>query len=122
DWQAKPLAAISDFYFDQCLAYAKTDLDDADYQLFYQAWAAKSDKIVLPKLLVVLDSAPENQMAGLAAASEGADKLSPEERLQRELLRLATRKGIGPVLYAGRGDPQVQWDEITAAIAAMEKG
>ncbi len=118
DWHAAREVAVSDFYFDECLAYARIGLDEPDYQRFREAWAAKRKTLVAPKLLVVLDAwAP-----GLQARSEATQlppDAEPDDRLRLELLRIAARSDQGPVLYAGRDDPQAQFDEITAAIAAM---
>jgi hypothetical protein len=103
--------ATSDFYFDQCLAYARTELDESAYQEFRAAWADKVHEVVAPKLLVVLDSPT-------AAQEHGSDPR--DQRLRQELLHLAARKGLGPVLYAGRENPESQFVEVSAAITAMQ--
>lgn len=108
-------ASISDFYFDQCLAYARVSLDAKSYFAFEQAWRQKAKLVAAPKLLVILDTL---EAALAARANQGVADLPPAERLRNELLLLAIRPGVGPVLYAGH-DPQQQLDEVIAAIAAM---
>ncbi|MEX0979096.1 MAG: 2-amino-4-hydroxy-6-hydroxymethyldihydropteridine diphosphokinase [Pirellulales bacterium] len=117
-WRAAPGVVVSDFYFDECLAYARMDLDDRQYERFRQSWAAVRERVVRPKLLVVLDTWEQGVNARSNAPPLGGDAQAAD-RLRRELLVLAARGEGGPVLYAGRDDPQVQLHEITAAIAAM---
>lgn len=112
--------AVSDFYFDQCLAYARTELDDRAYEAFCAAWSAVRPQVVAPKLLVVLDAGPLGALPPCSEEGRHATSLPPIERLRCELLRVAARPGLGPVLYAGRENPRAQFDEISSAIAAME--
>ncbi len=116
-WPDRRGLAVSDFYFDQCLAYARVALDDDQYATFYQAWVAARKEVVPPKLLVVLGTP-----AGMSARpTEHEHQSTPgADRLQDELSRLAARGGLGPVLYAGGGDAQARFDEVSAAIAAMQ--
>lgn len=120
DWHAEPGVVVSDFYVDECLAYARVDLDDRQYERFRQTWAAVRERVVTPKLLVVLDTWAQGVNARSNASQSGGDAQAAD-RLRRELLVLAARGKAGPVLYAGRDDPRVQLDEITAAIAAMDE-
>jgi 2-amino-4-hydroxy-6-hydroxymethyldihydropteridine diphosphokinase len=117
DMRAGGSPVISDFYFDECLAFARGDLDQSQYERFYRDWAEARRAVEPPKLLVVLETWED------AVAARAAPRLGPEtppiECLRQELLALATREDVGPVLFAGRDDPQAQFEEITAAIAAM---
>lgn len=107
-WANRDVPAVSDFYWDQSLAYALAELEARDYEAFRLAWDARRARVIAPKLLVVLDEPP------------GATDPRPADRLRRELLGLAARSGQGPVLYASGQDEQAQFDEISAAIAAMQ--
>ena len=91
---------------------------------------AARETVVAPKLLVVLDTWAEGLLVksvksvrSVRSAPADEPQLPPDaqpaDRLRRELLALANRDNQGPVLYAGRDDPQAQFDEIAAAIAAM---
>lgn len=118
DLRARRVAVVSDFYLDECLACARMDSDHCQYEQIHQAWATVRQTVEAPKLLVVLDTWP-NAVAVRAGEPQLPD--APQaDRLRRELLHLATRTDVGPVLFAGRDDPQAQFEEITAAIAAME--
>jgi 2-amino-4-hydroxy-6-hydroxymethyldihydropteridine diphosphokinase len=119
-WPDRRLLAVSDFYFDQCLAYARMALDDNDYATFYQAWVAARKEVVPPKLLVVLGTPAGMPARQIEHEHQPRVGVPGTDRLQDELSRLAARGGLGPVLYAGGGDPQARFDEISAAIAAMQ--
>ena len=107
--------STSDFYFDQCLAYARVSLDAKSFFAFEQAWYEKAKLVAARKLLVVLDTL---EAALAAGANQSVANLPLADRLRHELLLLAMRPNVGPVLNAGR-DPQLQLDEVIAAIAAM---
>jgi 7,8-dihydro-6-hydroxymethylpterin-pyrophosphokinase len=98
---------ISDFCFDQCLAYARTELDAAELSAFEAKWRIVRGSLVQPKLLLVLDRSP-----ALPASA-------PSSRLAGEIARLAARPGQ-VVVYVGRHDASQQWAEAAAAIAAMQ--
>jgi len=106
-WHDRQTLAVSDFYFDQCLAYARLELDARASDTFSTAWQAAQKLVVAPKLLVVLDSPP-----GLLPQHDS-------EPLREEMLRLAARQGLGPVLYVGTENFAAQFDEIAAAVEAM---
>jgi 2-amino-4-hydroxy-6-hydroxymethyldihydropteridine diphosphokinase len=116
--RAAPAPVVSDFYFDECLVSARMDLDERRYEQFHRAWEAARQMVAVPKLLVVLDTW-EDAVAARAARLQVPSDAPPAARLRRALLALATRSDLGPVLFAGRDDPQAQFDEITAGIAAM---
>jgi hypothetical protein len=108
---------ISDFYFDECLAYGRVGLDEAGYVNLRRHWAERRETVPPAKLLVVLDA-----WEAAAAAKNRAlpEPVAPAERLRRELLTLSLRAGQGPVMYVGQDDFELQLQEITAGIAAMQ--
>jgi 2-amino-4-hydroxy-6-hydroxymethyldihydropteridine diphosphokinase len=114
-WPAAGVLTVSDFYLDQGLAYAETALSTAEFAAFRREFEQQAAQVVLPKLLVVLDTRPSVAGRGSPAAA-----VSDQETLRGRLLALATRPGLGPVLYAGRDEPDAHFDEISAAIEAME--
>jgi hypothetical protein len=69
-----------------------------------------------PKLLAVLDDVP---LGPVVPASGGVTMPGRVRQLSVAETSLAARRGIGPVVYAG-SDPQQQFDEIAAAIVAMQ--
>jgi 2-amino-4-hydroxy-6-hydroxymethyldihydropteridine diphosphokinase len=112
-WQQPDMLAISDFYFDQTLAYGRACLSSDDYAAWHRAWEQARAGIVAPKLLVVLDDFPSRWLAAPSSTP-------PSRNVDAEMLELAMRRGVGPVLFAGRADRASQLEEITAAIAAMQ--
>jgi 2-amino-4-hydroxy-6-hydroxymethyldihydropteridine diphosphokinase len=115
DWPRSNELAVSDFYFDQSLAYAQMELAARDQEAFGRASETAKARVVSPKLLVVLEEAPGNPDAPPDPSAAGTEHGT---RLRSNLLALAARRGIGPVLYAGV-DRSAQFDEVAAAIAAM---
>ncbi len=119
-WPEPDTLAMSDFYFDQCLAFARAELDESRYEAFHAAWSAARGRVKSPKLLVVLDAPPVDAWPPGSEPDLSSTGISQELRLRYELYRLAARRGLGPVLYAGRGNQMTQFNEITAAVAAMQ--
>jgi 2-amino-4-hydroxy-6-hydroxymethyldihydropteridine diphosphokinase len=109
-WTPGEQLAVSDFYFDQSLASAERELCDQELEAFRRAWAAARAEVVLPKLLVVLDTPPSGRHAGEPRSTIA---------LENELARLAARPNLGPVLYAG-SEPELAFEETSAAIRAMQ--
>ncbi len=113
-WPAAGVLTVSDFYLDQSMAYAELALDGAEFEAFRREFERQAAQVVLPKLLVVLDTRPSAVGSPRPAAAS-----SDEESLHERLLALAARPGLGPVLYAGHDEP-AQFNEISAAIEAMQ--
>jgi 2-amino-4-hydroxy-6-hydroxymethyldihydropteridine diphosphokinase len=121
NWPRPEQLAVSDFYLDQCLAYARLELDQGQEAAFTLAWQEAGQRVVLPKLLIVLDSPPPGQSQPPEQQFTAVDSDSPPtERLRQELLRLASRQGLGPVLFTGGTDQRTQYEEISAAITSMQ--
>jgi 2-amino-4-hydroxy-6-hydroxymethyldihydropteridine diphosphokinase len=112
-WSDPSVPAISDFYLDQGLVYAQSRLPADELAVFRREFDARAAQVVLPKLLVVLDTRPST-LPGEVSTDDSSNTL------RGRLLALAARRGVGPVLYAGRGDPNSQLQEISAAVQAMQ--
>jgi 2-amino-4-hydroxy-6-hydroxymethyldihydropteridine diphosphokinase len=120
-WTQPEQLAVSDFYLDQCLAYARFELDQGHQMAFTQAWQEAGQRVVSPKLLIVLDAPPPGQVPPIEKQFTAADTVSPpSEQLWQEMLRLARRNGIGPVLFTGGTDQRTTYEEISAAITSMQ--
>ncbi|MBI3837963.1 MAG: 2-amino-4-hydroxy-6-hydroxymethyldihydropteridine diphosphokinase [Planctomycetia bacterium] len=111
-WLQDDLLAISDFYWDQCLAYARLELDTRDFEIFCQAAERARPRVISPKLLVVLDIPPDGSAS--VRRPQGSD------RLRNELLCLAGHPHRGPVLYVNSSRLRSPFDEVSAAIEAMK--
>jgi 2-amino-4-hydroxy-6-hydroxymethyldihydropteridine diphosphokinase len=113
-WPADAPLVVSDFYFDQLLAYAEQLPGDYAVKI-EQAWATAHREIVRPKLVVVLDDLPGPGQFKKVRSSAN----EPGERLRAAMVRLARRKNLGPTLFAGRKPGRSQFGEVLAAIQAM---
>jgi hypothetical protein len=78
-----------------------------------QAWTSAHRELVQPNLLVVLDDLP-----GSSLQEVGSRANEPGEWLRAAMVRLARRKNLGPVLFAGRESGR-QAEEAVAAVQAM---
>jgi hypothetical protein len=91
---------------EQSLAQARAALGPPAVEKFEVYWKAVRHGVVSPKLLIVLDE---------ARGSPGDE--APTD-FDRELARLAAQPGQ-VVVYAGRDVRERQFEEASAAIAAM---
>jgi 2-amino-4-hydroxy-6-hydroxymethyldihydropteridine diphosphokinase len=105
-WPADGGLVVSDFGFDQCLAYAHVGLDAERFHEFEAQWHRGRERIVAPRLRVLL-------------ASTVPGRLGPHQGLAEELARCATRPRVGPWLVVGPADPDAALAEVAAAIEAM---
>lgn len=100
-WPPSEEWAISDFWFDQSLAWSAA-LDAAGQAEVHAAWRQMQQDIVPPKLLLVLEAPPQAEL-GVGAALDA----------------LSRRPGIGPVLRLRADDRDAMLQEALAALAAM---
>lgn len=95
---------VSDFWFDQSMAWSTAYLEPTEQAAVRNAWGASRDEVMSPKLLIVLQ----------------AEASSTWRPFGEELDRLARRPGAGPVLWL----PAAEWEttirETAAALAAMQ--
>lgn len=97
--------SISDFWFDQSLAWSAR-LDAAGQAEVHAAWQQANKEVVPPKLLVLLRSPRED------------DPIARE--LSDALETLSRRPGVGPVLRLRADDRDAMLQEAAAALAAMQ--
>lgn len=121
-WDRPNAWAVSDFWFDQSLAWAAVSLDQADWADVHEAWQRAQETIVRPKLLVVLKpgAAADGSESQAEAASVAQESAAERRKLSEELDRLARRPGIGPVLWLSVADWQATVREASAALASMQ--
>jgi 2-amino-4-hydroxy-6-hydroxymethyldihydropteridine diphosphokinase len=111
-WPYAGMPAVSDFYWDQCLAYAQLRLVPHDFATFEALWRKRACDVVTPKLLIVLGSAKPADSEPVGTTSNA--------RLTELLEQLATRREIGPVLHPLGTSLQERFDDVSAAIQAMQ--
>ncbi|HEV7226800.1 MAG TPA: 2-amino-4-hydroxy-6-hydroxymethyldihydropteridine diphosphokinase [Pirellulales bacterium] len=102
-WNEKHGWAVSDFWFDQSLAWSAARLDPAEQLAVQDAWRAARERVVSPKLLIVLQT----------------DE-SSTRKFSEELDRLARRPEVGPVLWFSAAEWETTIREAAAALAAMQ--
>jgi 2-amino-4-hydroxy-6-hydroxymethyldihydropteridine diphosphokinase len=121
-WSQRRLA-VSDFWFDQSAAFARVWLTEKQWPLFLQQWQEAREKIVRPKLLVLLDAPAEvliNRIQRRGRRGEQYLNLEQIDRIRRSILDQASRPGLGPVLKTNSADLESMLSEVLAAIQAME--
>jgi 2-amino-4-hydroxy-6-hydroxymethyldihydropteridine diphosphokinase len=122
-WGGAGRLAVSDFWLDQCLAFARVRLPAGQMAALRQRWEQGRTRIVQPKLIVLLDSPVEQiveRMRRLGRGDAPAGGLELLERIRREILAEATQPDRGPLLHLTTEDPQHVLSEALAAVEAMK--
>ena len=114
NWPRDPVLAVSDFYLDQSLAYARSSLGPREIAAFVLKLAEFRPQVILPKLLIVLDTS--RSATGLLGPKATAE----QSNLREAMSLVAARSGEGPVLYVGGLDADAQFQEVSAALQAMQ--
>lgn len=121
-WSQRRLA-VSDFWFDQSPAFARVWLSESQWPSFIEHWRQAREKVVRPKLLVLLDAPTEVLMERIRRRGRrGEQNINPEqlERIRWSIHDQASQPGLGPVLRASGADIESALEEVSAAIEAME--
>ena len=123
-WRAGCPLAVSDFWFDQHLTYGQMNSKDAAWQSVAAEWRAWHDRIIRPKLLVMLVVPPDH--SATEASPQPTSSLSEEtkdgvacQKLQSALYALFARRGQGPTLELDATAPDWAFTELSAAVEAM---
>ncbi|HUY35183.1 MAG TPA: 2-amino-4-hydroxy-6-hydroxymethyldihydropteridine diphosphokinase [Pirellulales bacterium] len=123
-WPTDFAEAVSDFWFDQSLAWAATWLDASGRRAVTQAWQSLRGEVTAPRLLVVLDATPNMNSLDM-------NSLDIAERRQHDwdatryrrwlsaIVERTRRSDQGPVLRLAADDGPAALAEVLAAIAAM---
>jgi len=122
DW-ARCQPAVSDFWFDQSPAFARAWLAESQWPSFFERWQEARQKVVQPKLIVLLDAPAETLMERIRQRSRrGEQYLNPEQldRIRQSILDQASQPGLGPVLKTSGADIQSALTETLAAMQAMQ--
>jgi 2-amino-4-hydroxy-6-hydroxymethyldihydropteridine diphosphokinase len=114
--------AVSDFWFDQSAAFARAWLNESQWPLFSERWRLARERVVAPKLIVLLDAPVEALMERILRRGRPGEKdLSPQQvgRIQELIIDEASQTGLGPVLRTGGVDFEAAFNEVSAAMQAM---
>jgi 2-amino-4-hydroxy-6-hydroxymethyldihydropteridine diphosphokinase len=120
-WQGPTLVA-SDFWFDQSLAFAQVWLPPSEQTAFRDRFEAVRQRVVRPRLIVLLEAPAEVLRARIAARARPYEQSIPCARLEAIAAGLSAATGWsdqGPVLRLTAAEPEALLAEVVAAIAAM---
>ncbi len=121
-WPEPGRLAASDFWFDQSAAFASVWLPPDRLGAYLEQFEAARRGVMCPRLLVVLDAAPEvllQRIARRGRAYEQQLTVPLLERLRRAIEARTQLPDVGPVLRLA-GDTEQALVEVAAAIQAME--
>lgn len=122
-WSEPGRLWVSDFWFDQSLAYAEVWLPPEEIETFRRRWREARRRVASPKLTVLLDAPPETLMERIQKRGRPAERnLRPPQlaAIREAILALADEPGHGPILRLESDDLEQVLAEVTAAIEAMK--
>jgi len=114
---------VSDFWFDQSRAFARTWLPPGQLPAFIEQWQEKRLGVIQPKLLVHLDAPAEMLLARLRARNRSCEQQLTEEQLERirqAIFDEVSQPNVGPVLRLNNDDHDAIFAEVLAAVQGME--
>jgi 2-amino-4-hydroxy-6-hydroxymethyldihydropteridine diphosphokinase len=122
-WAEPGKAWVSDFWFDQSLAFARVWLEPPQLSRFQARWNEAQKEVVPPKLLVLLDVPGEELFRRVQERARPYERGLSEaqlDRIRRAVRERATRPGQGPLLRLIAPAPDEALEEVRAALAAMQ--
>jgi len=122
-WAEPDKAWVSDFWFDQSLAFARVWLEPPQLSRFEARWEEARKEVVPPKLLVLLDVPGEELFRRVQERARPYERGLSEaqlDRIRRAVRERATRPGQGPLLRMSAPTPDEAIEEVQAALAAMQ--
>jgi len=121
-WSEPGRLWVSDFWFNQCLAFAGVWLPPERLDAFRRRWEDARRTVVEPKLTVLLDAPTDQLLERIRRRGRRCERrLTAElvERIRQAILALANKPGQGPVLRLRNQDPPQILDEVSAAVEAI---
>ncbi len=121
-WQEPPLV-VSDFWFDQSLAFAQVWLPPAEREAFRLRFAEVRQRVVRPRLIVFLETPVAVLHERIAARARPYEQSIPRDRLAAiaaQLSAATTWPDQGPVLRLAAAEPDAVLAEAAAAVEAMQ--
>ena len=121
--QPKQRLVISDFWFDQSLAFARVWLPPEQSAAFRRQWEQSRHQVVQPKLTVVLDAPAEELLQRILRRGRRCERnltVKQLEQIRQSIRTQASAVGLGPVLYINTSDWEAASAEALAAIEAMQ--
>jgi 2-amino-4-hydroxy-6-hydroxymethyldihydropteridine diphosphokinase len=122
EWQAPSDLAVSDFWLEQSLAYARVWMAAEQRAKFDQLWTESVGGTVRPRLVVILVPPFDRLCQGVrfrARPEEGCFVPETFNRITQELVAQTRKPDCGPVLYLFEESPSRAREEVLAAMLAM---
>lgn len=113
---------VSNFWFDQSLAFARVWLAGRQLAEFEELWRMAREQVLQPRLIVLIDLPGELLWQRVQARGRPGEVQLGAERLEeiRQSVRAeATAPGKGPLLVWQDDDLDAACEEVGAAMAAM---
>lgn len=123
EWSEPDRLWVSDFWFNQCLAFAGVWLSPERSDAFRRRWEEARPTVVRPKLIVLLDAPSDQLLKRIRRRGRRCERRLTAallERIRQAILAQASRPGQGPVLRLTGDDLARNLDEVSAAIDAMK--
>jgi 2-amino-4-hydroxy-6-hydroxymethyldihydropteridine diphosphokinase len=122
-WSDRKRLVISDFWFDQSLAYAGVWLPGGQLEAFRLRWEHDRAHVARPRLIVWLDAPAEERSRRLGERGQPDERLVRDERLDQIRQTLLDRVSLprqAPVLWLNDASPAAALREVQAAVEAMQ--
>jgi 2-amino-4-hydroxy-6-hydroxymethyldihydropteridine diphosphokinase len=122
DWPDSAQFVVSDFWFDQSLAYAEMNLPADRLPAFRRQWRVQREQIPAPRFTVLLG--PYQRPFTPPVPPENLDPLDGKKNNESDdtanaLARVAMQPVRGPVLWLSNADHRQALDEVLAAVESM---
>jgi len=122
-WSRQNQLAVSDFWFDQSLAFARAWLGGEQLAAFAERWEQTRRGVVRPRLIVLLDVPAEELRRRVLRRGRRCERgLTGQqiEQTRRAVVEQASLPDQGPILrFAGEGQKEIL-NEALAAVNAMQ--
>ncbi len=120
-WHVAGRPSVSDFWFGQSLAFARTWLSDEEEEAFRQHWAKAREGVVRARLVVLLDAPIDVLLVRIRIGGrDGEDGLTRDvvDRIRRAIRDQTRQPDVGPVLEASLDDSDNALEEVLAAVGS----
>lgn len=121
-WSEPGRLRVSDFWFNQGLAFAGVWLSPERLDWYCRRWEEARRTVVQPKLTVLVDAASDRLLERIRRRGRRCERRLTGELLQRireAVVAQASRPGQGPLLRLADDDLTRNVDEVSAAVEAM---
>ncbi len=122
EWTTPRMVALSDFWFDQSLAFARVWLGSDQFEDFLGRWEVARRGVVQPRLTVFVDAPTQQLLHRIRQRKRpGEHRWTAEmlDRIRSSLEIELSQPDRGPVLRLAAGDHGPAVEQLRAAIQAM---